>query len=72
MTAQRELPRIPAVDTTLYLIIATLVFLGIHVLPSTPLRGAAVRAVEHRLFELGQLHAPLGKPGRGGREVAGT
>jgi uncharacterized membrane protein len=33
------------VDPTLTLILATVVFLGIHVLPSTPLRAAAVRAI---------------------------
>ena len=32
-------------DPTLTLILATVVFLGIHVLPSTPLRAAAVRAI---------------------------
>lgn len=32
-------------DSTLYLVIATLVFLGIHILPSTPLRAFAVRRV---------------------------
>jgi uncharacterized membrane protein len=31
------------VDTTLYLIIATLVFLGIHIVPSTPLRANVVK-----------------------------
>ena len=35
-------------DSTLYLIIATLVFLGIHVLPSTPLRTLAVQALGER------------------------
>jgi uncharacterized membrane protein len=35
----------PAVDPTLSLILATVVFLGIHVLPSTPLRRLAVSAV---------------------------
>jgi uncharacterized membrane protein len=30
-------------DSTLHLLLATLVFLGIHVLPSTPLRASAVR-----------------------------
>jgi uncharacterized membrane protein len=59
LTAEHELPRIPAVDTTLYLIIATLVFLGIHVLPSTPLRALAVRAVGEKawigLFSLASL-----------------
>jgi uncharacterized membrane protein len=33
------------VDPTLTLILATVVFLGIHVLPSTPMRAAAVRAI---------------------------
>lgn len=33
------------VDSTLDLLLATLVFLGIHVLPSTPLRRAAVAAI---------------------------
>ena len=33
------------VDTTLYLIIATLVFLGIHIVPSTPLRALAVKSI---------------------------
>jgi len=46
-------------DATLYLIIATLVFLGIHVLPSTPLRTLAVRALGERgylgLFSLASL-----------------
>lgn len=48
-------------DSTLYLIIATLVFLGIHILPSTPLRTAAVRAIGDRgyqgLFSLASLAA---------------
>jgi len=47
------------VDTTLTLIIATLVFLGIHVLPSTPLRALAVRTIGERawlgLFGLASL-----------------
>jgi len=38
-------------DSTLILILATLVFIGIHVLPSTPLRAAAVRAVGERAFQ---------------------
>ena len=46
-------------DTTLTLIIATLVFLGIHVLPSTPLRALAVRTIGERawlgLFGLASL-----------------
>lgn len=33
------------VDTTLYLVFATLAFIGIHALPATPLRGAAVKAL---------------------------
>lgn len=37
-------------DTTLYLILATLVFLGIHILPSTPLRSFAVRTVGERAW----------------------
>ena len=37
-------------DSTLYLIIATLVFLGIHVLPSTPLRTLAVQALGERVY----------------------
>jgi len=48
-------------DSTLILILATLVFIGIHVLPSTPLRAAAVRAVGERayqgLFSLASLAA---------------
>jgi len=47
------------VDNTLTLIIATLVFLGIHVLPSTPLRTLAVQALGERgylgLFALASL-----------------
>ena len=46
-------------DNTLYLILATLVFLGIHVLPSTPLRSLAVQALGERgylgLFSLASL-----------------
>jgi uncharacterized membrane protein len=46
-------------DPTLYLIIATLVFLGIHVLPSTPLRILGVKALGERgylgLFSLASL-----------------
>ena len=37
-------------DSTLYLIIATLVFIGIHVLPSTPLRALAVQALGERAY----------------------
>lgn len=37
-------------DTTLTLIIATLVFLGIHVLPSTPLRALAVKALGEKAW----------------------
>ena len=33
------------VDSTLFLILATLAFIGIHALPATPLRGAAVKAL---------------------------
>jgi len=47
------------VDNTLTLIIATLVFLGIHVLPSTPLRTLGVQALGERgylgLFALASL-----------------
>jgi len=47
------------VDNTLTLILATLVFLGIHVLPSTPLRTLAVQALGERgylgLFALASL-----------------
>jgi len=47
------------VDNTLTLILATLVFLGIHVLPSTPLRTLAVQALGERgylgLFSLASL-----------------
>jgi uncharacterized membrane protein len=32
-------------DSTLHLLVATLAFLGIHVLPSTPLRAVAVRLI---------------------------
>lgn len=46
-------------DSTLTLIIATLAFLGIHVLPSTPLRALAVNAVGEKawlgLFSLASL-----------------
>jgi uncharacterized membrane protein len=46
-------------DLTLYLIVATLVFIGIHVVPSTPLRAKAVRAMGERgylgLFSLASL-----------------
>ncbi len=46
-------------DATLYLIIATLVFLAIHIVPSTPLRALAVKAVGGRaylgLFSLASL-----------------
>ncbi|MGH6886471.1 MAG: NnrU family protein [Geminicoccales bacterium] len=48
-------------DSTLYLILATLLFIGIHALPATPLRAAAVRAVGERayqgLFSLASLAA---------------
>jgi uncharacterized membrane protein len=47
------------VDNTLTLILATLVFLGIHVLPSTPLRTLAVQVLGERgylgLFALASL-----------------
>lgn len=39
------------VDTTLTLILATLAFLGIHVLPATPLRAAAVRALGEGVYQ---------------------
>jgi len=39
------------VDTTLFLLLATFAFLGIHVLPSTPLRGAAVRALGEKAWQ---------------------
>lgn len=46
-------------DLTLYLIIATLVFIGIHIVPSTPLRAMAVKAMGERgylgLFSLASL-----------------
>jgi uncharacterized membrane protein len=46
-------------DLTLDLIVATLVFIGIHVVPSTPLRAKAVRAMGERgylgLFSLASL-----------------
>jgi uncharacterized membrane protein len=49
------------VDNTLTLILATLVFLGIHVLPSTPLRTLGVQALGERgylgLFSLASLGA---------------
>lgn len=38
-------------DTTLFLILATLAFLGLHVLPSTPLRAAAVRAIGEKAWQ---------------------
>lgn len=48
-------------DTTLYLILATLLFIGIHALPATPLRAAAVRSIGEGayqgLFSLGSLAA---------------
>jgi uncharacterized membrane protein len=47
------------VDNTLTLILATLVFIGIHALPATPLRAAAVRALGEAaylgLFSLASL-----------------
>lgn len=49
------------VDSTLYLILATLAFIGIHALPATSLRAAAVRAVGEGayqgLFSLASLAA---------------
>ncbi len=46
-------------DSTLHLLLATVVFLGIHVVPSTPLRTLAVSAVGERaylgLFSLASL-----------------
>jgi uncharacterized membrane protein len=39
------------VDTTLYLILATLLFIGIHAVPATPLRAAAVRAVGEGAYQ---------------------
>lgn len=48
-------------DPTLYLIIATLVFIGIHVVPSTPLRALGVKALGRSayvgLFSLASLAA---------------
>ncbi|MGH8709167.1 MAG: NnrU family protein [Burkholderiales bacterium] len=48
-------------DSTLFLILATLLFIGIHALPATPLRAAAVRAlgeaVYQGLFSLASLAA---------------
>ena len=37
-------------DSTLHLLVATVVFLGIHVLPSTPLRALAVRLIGERPY----------------------
>jgi len=37
-------------DFTLYLIFATLVFLSIHIVPSTPLRALAVKAIGERAY----------------------
>ena len=46
-------------DPTLYLVIATLAFLGIHIVPSTPLRALASKAIGERgyagLFSLASL-----------------
>jgi uncharacterized membrane protein len=39
------------VDTTLFLLLATLAFLGLHVLPSTPLRATAVRAIGEKAWQ---------------------
>jgi uncharacterized membrane protein len=48
-------------DTTLYLVLATLVFIGIHAVPATPLRSAAVRSIGEGayqgLFSLASLAA---------------
>ena len=41
----------PPVDTTLYLILATLLFVGIHAVPATPWRAAAVRAVGEGAYQ---------------------
>jgi uncharacterized membrane protein len=38
------------VDSTLYLIIATLLFLAIHIVPSTPIRALAVNAIGERAY----------------------
>jgi uncharacterized membrane protein len=37
-------------DSTLHLLLATVVFLGIHILPSTPLRALAVRLIGERPY----------------------
>lgn len=37
-------------DSTLYLIVATLLFLAIHIVPSTPLRALAVKAIGERAY----------------------
>ena len=37
-------------DSTLHLLLATVVFLGIHLLPSTPLRALAVRLIGERPY----------------------
>ena len=39
------------VNSTLYLILATLLFIGIHSVPATPLRAAAVRAVGEGAYQ---------------------
>lgn len=39
------------VDTTLYLVLATLLFLGIHALPATRLRATAVRALGEGAYQ---------------------
>jgi uncharacterized membrane protein len=39
------------VDTTLFLLLATFAFLAIHVLPSTPLRAAAVAAIGEKAWQ---------------------
>lgn len=38
-------------DTTLTLLLATLAFLGLHVLPATPVRAAAVRALGESVYQ---------------------
>ncbi len=38
-------------DPTLLLVVATLVFLGIHIVPSTPLRALAVRSIGERVYQ---------------------
>lgn len=38
-------------DSTLYLLLATLLFIGIHAVPATPLRAAAVRAIGESAYQ---------------------